>query len=172
MRKGLITCGMSTFFKYADLVGYQKPEKEKMKNEPRDFVLLDHFEWLYVDVTEVQTQNDGIQYVAFIKDNFSKALLGYKSISQRPDSGFIRDLFEETFIKHHLLDASDQIKILSDGGSENKGSLIEWINQISTPSIVRKFTAKTDEFPFLNSYVRKHSFIVSINQNSYKRNFR
>ena len=104
----------------------------------------------HVDVTHVQTQNDGVQYVAFIKDNFSKALLGYKSVSYKPDSNFIRNLFEETFIKYHLLDASDQINILSDGGTENKGSLLEWISQIDSP-VVKKLTAKTTIFPFSNS---------------------
>lgn len=151
MRKGLIACGMSTFFKYANLVGYQKSKKTETEKRAKGFRATRPFEWLHVDVTYVQTQNGGIQYVAFIKDNYSKALLGYKSISHRPDSNFIRDLFEETFIKYHLLDASDQINILSDGGSENKGSLIEWVNQISAPPVVRKLTAKTDEFPFSNS---------------------
>ena len=37
------------------------------------------------------------------------------------------------------------------GGSENKGLLLEWINQIEAPPIVRKLTANTDEFPFSNS---------------------
>lgn len=97
MRKGLITCGLSTFFKYADLVGYQKPGKNATEKRSKGFRATRPFEWLHVDVTLVQTQNDGVQYVAFIKDNFSKALLGYKSQSHRPDSGFIRDLFEETF---------------------------------------------------------------------------
>lgn len=150
IRKGLIVCGRSTFFKYADLVGYQKPQKKIVEQRSKGFRATRPFEWLHVDVTHVQTQNDGVQYVAFVKDNFSKALLGYKSISQRPDSNFIRDLFEETFIKYHLLDASDQINILSDGGSENKGSLLEWINQIDSP-VVRKITGKTDGFPFSNS---------------------
>src|SRR5690554_7708639 len=31
MRKKLIACGLSTFFKYADLVGYQKRQKKKNK---------------------------------------------------------------------------------------------------------------------------------------------
>lgn len=162
LRKGLIACGMSTFFKYADLVGYQKPKKTETEKRAKGFRATRPFEWLHVDVTHVQTQNDGMQYVAFIKDNFSKALLGYKSIAKRPDSKFIRDLFEETFIKYHLLDASDSINILSDGGSENKGSLLEWINQISAPPVVHKLTAKTDEFPFSNSMAEStHSIYKS-----------
>jgi hypothetical protein len=150
IRKGLIACGLSTFFRYADLVGYQKSQRKIIEQRKKGFRAIRPFEWLHVDVTHVQTQNDGVQYVAFIKDNFSKALLGYKSVSYKPDSNFIRNLFEETFIKYHLLDASDQINILSDGGTENKGSLLEWISQIDSP-VVKKLTAKTTIFPFSNS---------------------
>lgn len=151
IRKGIITCSISTFFKYADLVGYQKIQKTKIKYRKKGFRAAYPFEWLHVDVTHVQTQKDGVQYVAFIKDNFSKALLGYKSTSYRPDSGFIRDLFEDTFRKRRLLDLTHPINILSDGGSENKGALVDWINQVDAPPVVRKLTAKTDEFPFSNS---------------------
>lgn len=151
MRKKLIICGLSTFFKYADLVGYQKIQKKKNKHRPPGFRATHPFEWLHVDVTHVQTKNDGMQYVAFVKDNYSKALLSYKSTSEKPGSGFIRDLFDETFKKHKLLDTAQPIYILSDGGSENKGALLHWINQIKVPPVVKKLTARTEEFPHSNS---------------------
>jgi len=151
IRKGLISCGLSTFSKYANFVGYVKFRKQKNKNRPKGFKATRPFEWLHVDVTKVQTIIDGVQYVAFIKDNFSGALLGYRTTPHKPDSSFIRDLFIQVFIEYGLLDSSDVINILSDGGSENKGSLIEWLDQIVAPPIVQKLTAKTDEFPFSNS---------------------
>ncbi len=43
------------------------------------------------------------------------------------------------------------INILSDGGPENKGALLDWIEQINAPPQVRKVTASTDEFPYSNS---------------------
>jgi transposase InsO family protein len=151
IRKGLIYCGRSTFSKYASFVGYVKFKKLKKEDRAKGFKATRPFEWLHVDVTHVQTTIDGVQYVAFIKDNFSGALLGYRSTPYKPDSSFIRDLFVQVFIEYNLLDSSDTINILSDGGSENKGSLIEWLNQLVAPPIIRKLTAKTDEFPFSNS---------------------
>jgi ACT domain-containing protein len=151
IRKGIVTCGLSTFFKYADLVGYEKRKKKQTQKHRKGYRATRPFEALHVDVTHVQTQNSGIQYVAFVKDNYSKALLHFKSTSNYADSNFIRDLFEETFTKYHLLDASDSINIVSDGGPENKGSLLEWINQIQAPPVVRKITANTPDFPFSNS---------------------
>ena len=35
----------------------------------------------------------------YVKGNFSEGLLHKKSISQKPESGFIRDLFKERFIE-------------------------------------------------------------------------
>jgi hypothetical protein len=151
LREGLISCGLSTFSKYANYVGYVKFKKPKKEGRAKGFKATRPFEWLHVDVTHVQTIIDGVQYVAFIKDNFSGALLGYRSTPYKPDSSFIRDLFVQVFIEYNLLDSSDTINILSDGGSENKGSLIEWLNQLVAPPIIRKLTAKTDEFPFSNS---------------------
>lgn len=151
MRKKLIVCGLSTFFKYADMLGYTKIQKKKANNPPPGFRATKTFQWLHVDVTHVQTQNDGIQYVAFVKDNYSKALLGYKSTDKKPKSGFIRELFQEVFENHQLLKKTNSIHILSDGGSENKGDLLHWINQIKAPPTVKKLTARTDEFPYSNS---------------------
>jgi len=162
IRKGIIICGLTTFFKYADLTGYKKPKKKPKNNRSKGFRATKPFEWLHVDVTHVQTQNDGVQYVAFIKDNYSKALLGYKSVSYKPGSGFIRDLFEETFEKYNLLNQSDPINILTDGGSENKGAFSDWLNLIEAPPVVEKLTARTDEFPQSNSMAEStHSIYKS-----------
>ena len=151
IKNGLVICALSTFFKYADLCGYKKIKKKENDKHPIGYRATHPFECLHIDVTHVQTKNDGLQYVAFVKDNFSGALLHVKSTSKYADSKFIRDLCEEAFIKYHLHDATDQINILSDGGPENKGSLLEWINQISAPPVVKKITANSSDFPFSNS---------------------
>lgn len=151
IRKGIIACGLSTFYKYADLLGYEKWRKPKAKRRDVGLRATRPFEWLHVDVTHVRTEKDGMQYVAFVKDNYSKAILGFKTISERPGSGFIRDLFDETFKKYKLFDIADPINILSDGGSENKGEFIEWVGRIKAPPVVRKLTAKTDECHFSNN---------------------
>ncbi len=92
-----------------------------------------------------------MQKVAFVKDNFSKGLLHYKSTSGKADSKFIANLFQETFKKYQLFDQTNPIHIVSDGGSENKGELLSWIHQISAPPMVSKITARTEAFPYSNS---------------------
>ena len=109
------------------------------------------FEWLHVDITNVNTLEDGIQKVAFVKDNFSRGILHYSSTSGKAGSEFIKNLFSETFEKYNLLNAIKPINILSDGGSENKGELLTWINNIQAPPMVTKITVQTKDFPFSNS---------------------
>ncbi|WP_430929176.1 hypothetical protein [Polaribacter marinivivus] len=104
-----------------------------------------------MDITIVNTIEAGMQKVAFVKYNFSRAILHYSSTSGKAGSEFIKNLFTETFEKYNLLNVTKPINILSDGGSENKGELLSWINTIQTPPIVTKITAQTKDFPFSNS---------------------
>jgi len=150
IRKQYIVCGLTTFRKYAKAFGFvkQKPIKaERKKGFKASYV----FEWLHIDITNVQTQYDGVQKVAFVKDNFSSALLHVKSTTQSATSQFMTELLQETFEKYQLFDLKDPINILSDGGSENKGEVISWVKSINAPPIVKKITAMTDDFPFSNA---------------------
>jgi hypothetical protein len=146
----LLFCSKNTFSNYAKI--FRTFRKVKTKGKPKiGFRAEKPFEWLHVDITYVPTLNDGVQKLAFVKDNFSKAILHHKSSSTKADSNFIKDLFQETFDKYNLFNASNPINILSDGGPENKGHFLEWIENIQAPPQVLKLTAKTEEFPYSNS---------------------
>ncbi|MFC4636471.1 hypothetical protein ACFO3O_21370 [Dokdonia ponticola] len=148
--KNLIACGLTTFRKYAKVLGHvkSKPIRAKAKE---GFKASYVFEWLHIDITNVETVKDGIQKVAFVKDNFSSGLLHYKSTSKKAGSQFIKELLQETFEKYNLYNQIKDIHILSDGGSENKGEVLSWVKHINAPPIVKKITAMTDEFPFSNA---------------------
>ena len=146
----IVTCGKSTFLKYVNALGYIKPKRFKQPKK-MGFRASRIFEWLHVDITNIYTQEDGVQKVAFVKDNYSKAILHYKSTNEKAGSNFIATLFKETFTKYELLAQYNPISILSDGGSENKGELLNWVEEIKAPPVVTKITAQTKEFPFSNS---------------------
>lgn len=150
MRNNLIFCGKSTFNKYASALGYIKPKRFRYPSQ-KGFRASRVFEWLHVDITIVNTLEDRMQKVAFVKDNFSKSILHYSSTKGKAGSEFIKNLFAETFEKYNLLNAIKPINILSDGGSENKGELLSWIENIQAPPVVSKITAQTKDFPFSNS---------------------
>jgi len=171
MNQNLFAFSKSTFFQYAHKLGFKK--RTTKKSIPKDgFRATYPFEWLHVDITNVHTKESGIQKVAFVKDNFSKALLHVKSISGKAGSKFIRDLFQETFEKYKLFNATHPINILSDGGPENKGELLSWINEIHAPPIVTKITAKTEDFPYSNSMSESthHIYKNEYMQGSHSRN--
>ena len=156
-----IICGKSTFNKYATAFGFKKLKPYK-KSRKKGFRASRIFEWLHVDITFIHTQKDGKQKVAFIKDNYSKAILHYTSTSGKAGSEFIKNLFQETFEMYGLFDKKDPINILSDGGPENKGELISWVKKIKTPPVVSKITALSEEFPNSNSMSESvHSFYKS-----------
>lgn len=146
MRKQLISCGLT----YANLLGYKKQQIKKPERK-KGFRACYAFEWLHIDITNIPTEEDGIQKVAFVKDNYSSAILHCKSISKKADSAFMAGLLQETFQKHNLYNYNKDIHILSDGGSENKGEVLTWVKNIKTPPVVKKITALTDEFPFSNA---------------------
>ncbi|WP_299101952.1 hypothetical protein [uncultured Winogradskyella sp.] len=150
LRNELVSCGKSTFSKYAKALGYRKSKKTKIP--PRKGLRATRvFEWLHVDITLVPTLEDGMQKVAFVKDNFSKAILHYASVSKKADSKFITKLFKEAFEKYDLCNTNKPINILTDGGSENKGHFTTWVNHFNAPPVVSKITARTNDFPLSNS---------------------
>ena len=158
MRKGLINCSVTTFRKYANALGYVKSKPCRAKAK-KGFKASYVFEWLHIDITNVQTLKNGVQKVAFVKDNFSSGLLHYKSTSEKAGGLFIKQLLKETFEKYNLYNHTKDIHILSDGGSENKGDVLSWIKHtcaesrrsINAPPVVKKITAMTEEFPFSNA---------------------
>ncbi len=151
MTDKIISCGRTTFYNYAKYLGFTETRRKKKKIKKTGFKASRVFEWLHVDITYISTLEDGIQKVAFIKDNFSKAILHYKSTDGKAGSDFITALFQEVFDKYNLFDKKLPINILSDGGPENKGSFLEWLGTIKAPPIISKITAQTDDFPFSNS---------------------
>ncbi len=111
LKQGILFCGKSTFNKYASALGFKKRNYKKFTLK-KGFRASRVFEWLHVDITYVPTLEDGMQKVAFVKDNFSKGLLHYKSTSGKAGSEFIAILFQETFEKHHLFEQPNPINIL------------------------------------------------------------
>lgn len=152
MRKGLVYCSRTTFYKYLNIFEFRGFEKNKEKHIKRDgFYASRPFEALHVDITHIPTQNDGMIKCAFVKDNYSKAIIGVKFTIDNANSRFIKNLFKMVFRKHKVLDMTDDIFVISDGGPENKGEFISFIDGIPSPPKITKLIAKTNEFPFSNN---------------------
>lgn len=64
-------------------------------------------------------------------------------------SDFIRNLLDAAFLKFNLHDYPDPICIVSDDGSENKGEVIKWVNQLKSTKVKKVIAGK--DFPFTNA---------------------
>lgn len=145
-------CSKNTFCTYAYKTGFKKKFKKPNAKRKDGFRANAIFEYLHIDTTFVPTKEDGVQKVAIVKDNYSKAPLHYM-ITENLNSACIKKLLEETFAKFKLHEHSQDINIISDGGSENNGEVIQWVNGIKAPPCVKKITAKTDDFRHSNSMI-------------------
>jgi len=146
MNTEAIACGRTTFYKYASLT-CEKPKKKIPEEVRKKFRANRVFEFLHIDTTFFPTEN-GKRRVAFVKDNFSKAIL-HKMILPNGKSDFIRDLLHAAFEKFNLYYHPEPICIVSDDGSENKGEVISWSRSIKSAK-VKKVIAQKD-FPFTNA---------------------
>jgi transposase InsO family protein len=136
--EGQLFCSLTTFYKYsAGLV--RSLLVIKPKREP--LIARRRFEFIHVDITEIFTEQ-GKMKVAFVKDNFSRAVLNW-AILENGKSVQIRNLFEATFEKYNLKEQTEVVSIVSDQGSENKGELLLWIAQQIIPE-VKKLTSGID----------------------------
>ncbi len=159
LRAGKLFCSLSTFYKHVPKIVREQKEKPHRQTLSAFFP----FEMLHVDITEIITET-GKQKVAFIKDNYSRAILNF-AVLPSAASAFIRDLFEQTFSAYQIGDYVKHVSIVSDGGSENKGELLVWIAQQVVPE-VRKLTSGID--------IRSNSMSESIHhtlKNEYRSRF-
>lgn len=160
LRKRKLYCSLSTFYHYTK-TGLSVLKKRVVTREALRAVRC--FQYLHVDITLLTTTKPPYvkHYIAFVKDNFSKAILDYGIFSNR-SSGNIRSLFECVFEKYSLSGNPEQISIVCDGGSENKGELLLWMAQQVVPH-VKKLTAgvdvKSNSMSESVHHILKHEFL-------------
>jgi len=80
-----------------------------------------------------------------VKDNLTKAIL-HHAILPDGSSVYMKKLLTDTF-EHQLYRHPHTINIMNDSGSENKGDLLNWINDNEN---ARKIIAQKD-LPFTNN---------------------
>jgi hypothetical protein len=139
MRAGKLFCSLSTFYKYASLILGKRIKYEK-ETDTDSFRASKVFECLHIDTTIVPTETGGSRRAVLIKDNKSKALL-HKALVPNGESDYIRDLLKATFEKYNLLNTTQTVNIISDGGPENKGKVLEWVSGLKNDKVL-KLTAQ------------------------------
>jgi hypothetical protein len=168
MRDGKLYCSRSTLYKYAKLVS-EHIKKIKYTKPKQTIVSSRIFEYIHIDTTFLPTIKDGSVRGIIIKDNFSKKDLHW-GIADNGDSKWVAILLKEMFAIYGLQNHRQLITIVSDGGSENKGEVIDWIDRLDSTSVIKKI-AKTREFAFTNNEIEstfnifKNEFLMNRNIN-------
>ena len=66
-------------------------------------------------------------YLYFLTDNFSRFILSWKA-SLKYSSGMTFDNISDAYNKYGLNNVLPHIKLITDGGSENKGAVDDFVN--------------------------------------------
>lgn len=148
LRAKLVYCSLGTFYKYASLTRQNLPFR-KYKQPSRHFKASRVFEYLHIDTSIVPTLQDGKQRIVFIKDNYSKAILNY-TVAPTSQSLYVQQLIANTFKAYQLHKKNYPIYIVSDGGAENKGEVLNWIDGLKS---VTKLTSYSHDFYHSNNCV-------------------
>jgi hypothetical protein len=147
IRDGVAYMSPSTFYLYArilNLMGlHRRPKALKYSKGIRASL---PFEILHMDITQFHTSDCGRVYVSVIVDNYSRFVLGWKMSLHKTASLTLENL-KEVYETYSFARFS-KIKLLVDGGSENKGEAEQFMN--SPGSSIEKLVALSD-LSFSNS---------------------
>lgn len=163
--QGALFCGLSTFYKYARLLGFTRARKRWRKPPKVGIRASAPGELLHADVTHVWLY--GGQKVAIFQviDNFSRKLLASVAMPSGSAERCLAVLVQIVQENSALL--QKPFTLLTDAGSENKGAFEQWA--LEFPDLVRKLIA-LKHIAFSNSmaevahhimkgdYIRDHAF--------------
>lgn len=153
---GSLSCGISTFYKYCSLLGFQNKPRKKKSDDYHPVKTSKPNELWCVDVTIFRTA-DGIKhYIYLLIDHYSKMILGYQ-IKFSSSGIAIKELLQDACAKYK----PDKIQLLSDGGSENVNTTV---SNFTSSNHIKHLIAQKD-VSFSNSMIEsinkviKHQFL-------------
>lgn len=138
LRQKKINFSKGAFYKYCRLLKItRKRHRRRKKYDP--IIATGPLKILHQDITIFKTLNGVKQYVYIIKDNYSRAILGFR-VAAEYSSEIARHTFETVLKRFGLMEQEGFL--VTDGGMENKGALDEMLNR---PGMLwKKLTAQVD----------------------------
>ena len=167
IREKSISCGISTWYKYCKLLGYNNRHLRPKKNYKSLKTSKPNEIWC-ADVTIFKTLDGVKHYIHFLMDHYSKMILGFR-IEKSSSAFAIKTLLQEAYKK---LEVDDDIIFLTDGGSENKNSTVAGF--INSKLVKMKHLIAQKDIQFSNSKIEafnkiiKHQFLLPKNLNNFK----
>ena len=153
---GNLLCGISTFYKYCSLLGFQNKPRRKKSDDYDPVVTSKPNELWCVDITIFKTKDHVKHYIHLLIDHYSKMILGYQ-IKSSSSGRAIKELLQNAILKYK----PNQIQLLSDGGSENVNTIV---SNFTSSNHIKHMIAQKDVV-FSNSMIEsinktiKHQFL-------------
>lgn len=158
VREGAAHMSIRTFYNYARLLKFNNRPSFSAKRKPGLRATMPR-QILHMDVTVLKLLDNTKAYIYLIQDNYSRHILNWK-VSKSCNSQTAFENLYEACEKYNLL-GDGRIDLIVDGGSENKGRLLEFIKQQTT--IELKVALK--DIPYSNNMIEaengriKHRFL-------------
>ena len=158
LRDEKLRCGISTFYKYCRLLGFNNRPRRKKSDDYNPVKTNEPNELWCADVTIFKTADNSKHYIHFLIDHYSKMILGYR-IEKSSSALAIKSLIQNACLEYQ----PEKIQFLTDGGSENVNHIVS--NFINSPDIPIKHLIAQKDVVFSNSMIEainkiiKHQFL-------------
>jgi putative transposase len=153
-REKILSVGLSTFYKYAKLLGISRPRFKKPKHKTGLLASAPNEKW-HMDITKFKIL--GKEYsIYIIMDNFSRYILNW-GVHHSVSGEFMRDLLKEAISQFTPKNA----QLIADGGSENNNIYVDEL-LTKNPNTLTKLIAQKD-ISFSNSMVEAINKILKYN---------
>ncbi|MHA7943658.1 transposase [Formosa sp. 3Alg 14/1] len=153
IRDNALTCGLSTFYKYCNLLGFNG---NNILTKPNNYYPLKTTKpnqvWC-TDVTIFKTHDGVKHYIHILMDHFSKMVLGYQ-IEKHSSGKVIRHLLQSAHLKYK----PKQTLFLTDGGSENVNVNVSSLIDASCGNLKHKIAQR--DVLFSNSMIEAFNKVL------------
>ena len=167
VRDGAVSICKSTWYKYCNLLGFKKRGSFPLKKYTSLITTRPNEFWC-ADVTIFKTSDGVKHYIHFLMDHFSKKILGFR-IEKSNSALAIKSLLVDALSS---CTSKDDIKLLTDGGSENVNRTVADLLKMSEINIKQVIAQK--DIKFSNSMIEalnkviKHQFLLPLQLASLK----
>ena len=159
LKTGKLYACLSTWYKYCSILGIKtfRPKSRRKKSHVGIRADKPNEIW-HADVTLFRTLDNQVNYICIIIDNFSRYILGW-DVSKELSALVMKNTLKRAYEKYikQISEKPPQIMFMTDGGSENKAEVLDYINQ---PDInIKKIIAQID-VKFSNSMVESFNSLI------------
>ncbi len=129
VRTRKLFCSLGSFYKYAaKLVNRPALPKSRRKHHHCGIRAEKPLQTLHADITLFRTTDGTINYIYFIQDNYSRAVLQYAVSTTKQAATLINMI--RTVYNEYLENSFTPLTLITDGGAENKPIRNYFVNEL------------------------------------------